>query len=56
MATYEYRCEDCKATFRVSQAISEHDKRHHAPTCPKCHGRRTEQVFSTFFAKTASKS
>jgi putative FmdB family regulatory protein len=56
MATYEYRCDDCRKTFTVSQPISEHESKPKKPTCPKCRSRKTRQLFSTFFAKTSSKS
>ena len=57
MATYEYQCEDCKKTFAVRERISQHgEKGHRRPVCPKCHGRHTHQLFSTFYAKTSSKA
>ena len=56
MAIYEYRCDDCRKTFTVSQAISEHEAKPKTPACPKCGSRKTRQLFSTFFAKTSSKS
>jgi putative FmdB family regulatory protein len=55
MAIYEYRCNDCRKRFTVTRLISEHERRRN-PTCPKCRGRNTRQVFTAFFAKTASKS
>ena len=56
MAFYEYRCEDCKATFTVSELISEHGKHEKEPECPKCGSDRTRQLLSGFFAKTSSKT
>jgi putative FmdB family regulatory protein len=56
MAIYEYRCNDCRKRFTVTQLISEHDEKRKKPPCPKCRGRNTRQVFTAFFAKTASKS
>jgi putative FmdB family regulatory protein len=56
MAIYEYRCNDCRAKFTVSQLISEHEERRKKRACPKCNGRNTRQIFSTFLAKTSSKS
>lgn len=55
MANYDYHCKDCKATFTIHEPISRHTggKR---PKCPQCGGHRTEQLFSSFFAKTSSKS
>ncbi|HUP01120.1 MAG TPA: zinc ribbon domain-containing protein [Gemmatimonadota bacterium] len=56
MAIYEYLCSDCKKTFTLTQSISEHDEARKRAPCPKCKGRNTQQLFSSFFAKTASKS
>ncbi len=56
MAIYEYRCDDSRKTFTVSQRISEHGTKARTPACPKCGSRKTRQLLSTFFAKTSSKS
>lgn len=56
MAFYEYRCEDCKATFTVREIISEHEAHDHEPECPECHSARTQQILTGFFAKTESKT
>ena len=56
MAFYEYRCEDCKTTFTVSELISEHEGHEHEPECPGCGSIRTHQLLSGFFAKTDSKT
>ena len=56
MAIYEYRCEDCKTTFTVSEFISEHEKHEKGPECPKCGSVQTHQLLSGFFAKTDSKT
>jgi putative FmdB family regulatory protein len=57
MAIYEYRCDDCRTKFTVTESISEHgEKKRRHSACPKCGGRNTRQSFSTFFAKTSSKS
>ncbi len=56
MAIYEYRCDDCRGTFTVSQPISEHEAKRTRPACPKCRSRKTRQLFSAFFAKTSSKA
>ncbi len=55
MANYDYHCKDCKATFPIHEPISTHTGRKR-PKCPQCGGHRTEQLFSSFFAKTSSKS
>lgn len=61
MAIYEYRCDDCKKTFSIREPISEHGKgnggkKRSGTECPKCHGRHTHQLFSSFYAKTSSKA
>ena len=56
MAIYEYRCDDCRKKFTVSQPISDHEAKRKKPACPTCGSRKTRQVFSAFFAKTSSKS
>jgi putative FmdB family regulatory protein len=56
MAFYEYKCEACKTVFTVSHSISEHDKLKKAPKCPECGSQRTQQLLSSFFAKTSSKT
>lgn len=56
MAVYEYRCRECDHTFVVSETISRHEEKKSNPKCPKCGSRKTRQLFSSFFAKTASKS
>lgn len=56
MALYEYQCDECRATFTVSQLISEHDRAKRGPKCPECGSRKTHQLVSGFFAKTDSKT
>lgn len=55
MASYEYQCKECKATFTIAEPISKHTGKKR-PKCPQCGGHRTSQLFSRFFAKTSSKS
>lgn len=55
MAVYEYHCEDCKAVFTVSERISQHSEKKR-PTCEECGSENTRRLFSSFFAKTSSKS
>lgn len=55
MAVYEYSCEDCKAVFTVSERISEHSEKK-TPECVECGSERTHRIFSSFYAKTSSKS
>jgi putative FmdB family regulatory protein len=54
MPTYDYKCAKCGKRFSVVQRISEHTSR--APACPKCKSRRTRQLPSVFYARTAQKS
>ncbi|MFQ5889028.1 MAG: FmdB family zinc ribbon protein [Gemmatimonadota bacterium] len=56
MALYEYLCEDCSKTFTVQESIAKHEKGRRKRACPECGGRKTHQLFSSFFAKTSSKS
>ena len=54
MPRYEYRCEKCGKRFALVQSIAWHDRKR--PSCPKCKSARVTQVFSPFYAKTATKS
>ena len=56
MATYEYRCKECEHTFEVAETISRHGEKKRPPKCPECKSGRTRQVYSSFFAKTSSKT
>lgn len=54
MPTYEYRCKECGHQFLEALRVAEHDKK--KPQCPKCKSKKVEQIFSSFFAKTSSKT
>ena len=54
MATYEYRCRSCHATFSVRERMSEYDAAH--AVCPQCKSRDVERVLSEFYARTPRKS
>ncbi len=56
MPIYEYLCEECEKTFAVTEHMTEHDETKEPPPCPECNSRKTHQIFSTFFAKTSTKS
>jgi putative FmdB family regulatory protein len=56
MPIYEYLCEECEKIFTVTQHMTEHDETGEPPPCPKCDSDKTHQIFSTFFAKTSTKS
>lgn len=54
MPIYEYRCADCGMIFDRAENMSEHETVR--PRCPECESDKVEQLFSSFFAKTAKKS
>jgi len=53
MPTYQYRCNDCKHSFKVIEPISAHVK---AAPCPRCRSRKTQQQLSASYVKTTKKS
>ncbi len=54
MPLYEYRCKECGTTFSLRLHIEEHEKKR--PKCPDCDSRKTEKLYSAFYAKTGKKS
>ncbi len=56
MAMYEYRCKECEKLFTVSETISRHESHKSKPKCPHCGARKSERMWSGFYAKTTSKS
>ena len=54
MPTYEYLCPKCKKKFAVMLSIKDHDAR--KAKCPKCGGKKLEQLITSFQAKTSRKS
>ena len=54
MPSYEYRCPSCKKKFTVILSMREHEAR--KAKCPKCGGKKLEQLISQFMAKTSRKS
>lgn len=54
MPVYEYACRDCKKTFQVVEAISEHGKK--KVRCPKCDSKSVERIWSSVFVETSRKS
>ena len=54
MPTYEYRCPKCSKKFSVVLSIKEHDTK--KAKCPKCEGKKLDQIFTTFQVKTSKKS
>jgi putative FmdB family regulatory protein len=45
MPVYEFKCKKCGEVFSITAHLEEKDK---LAVCPKCGGKRVEQVFSTF--------
>jgi len=54
MPTYEYRCPKCSKQFSVILSIKEHDAK--KAKCPKCGGKKLDQVLTAFQVKTSRKS
>lgn len=54
MPTYEYRCLKCNKNFSVILSMKEHDGK--KAKCPKCGGKKLEQLITPFQAKTSRKS
>jgi len=54
MPSYEYRCPKCNKKFSVLLSIKEHDAK--KAKCPKCGGRKLEQLLTHFMTKTSRKS
>ncbi|MFQ5850773.1 MAG: zinc ribbon domain-containing protein [Candidatus Binatia bacterium] len=54
MPTYEYRCAKCGRRFSLVLSIKEHDS--NRAKCPKCGSRKLNQLISSFYAQTSSKS
>lgn len=54
MPTYEFVCEKCNKTFTLTMRISEYEKK--KIHCPKCKGKKTKQLISSFQTVTSKKS
>ena len=54
MPTYEYRCPTCKKKFNLILSIGEHDAK--KAKCPKCGGKKLDQILTAFQVKTSKKS
>ena len=54
MSQYIFHCRDCKKKFTQSLHMS--DRETAKVKCPKCGGKRVEQLLSAFAAVTAKKS
>jgi putative FmdB family regulatory protein len=54
MPSYDYRCPKCKKKFTAILSIREHDAG--KAKCPKCGGKKLEQLITAFQVKTSRKS
>lgn len=54
MPTYDYRCLKCNKEFSVILSMKEHGSG--KTKCPKCGGKKLEQLISHFMTKTSRKS
>jgi putative FmdB family regulatory protein len=54
MPTYEYQCPKCNKKFSLVLSIKDHDAG--KAKCPKCGGKKLEQLISAFQVKTSRKS
>jgi putative FmdB family regulatory protein len=54
MPTYEFVCEKCNKTFTLTMRVSEYEKK--KIQCPKCKGKKTKQLISSFQTVTSKKS
>lgn len=54
MPSYDYRCPKCNKKFTAILSMSEHDAR--KAKCPKCGGKKLEQLITGFQVKTSKKS
>jgi putative FmdB family regulatory protein len=54
MPSYDYRCPNCKKKFTAILSIGEHDAGR--VKCPKCGGKKLEQLITGFQVKTSRKS
>ena len=54
MASYDYRCLNCKKQFAAVLSIAQHEAG--KVKCPKCGGRKLTQLITAFLVKTSKKS
>ena len=54
MPTYDFRCKKCKKEFSTLLSLREYEKG--KISCPKCKGKRVEQLVTHFMTKTSRKS
>ncbi|HXG13309.1 MAG TPA: zinc ribbon domain-containing protein [Gemmataceae bacterium] len=61
MPYYEYECKGCGHHFETMQTFEEHQRHedhdsHQPLRCPKCGGKKLEQVIAPVFVITSKKS
>ena len=54
MPNYDYRCLKCNKDFTSVLSVTSHDAR--KAKCPKCGGKKLEQLIASFMVKTSRKS
>jgi putative FmdB family regulatory protein len=54
MPSYDYRCTACNKKFTAILSIKDHDAG--KVKCPKCGGKKAEQLIAAFQVKTSRKS
>jgi putative FmdB family regulatory protein len=54
MPSYDYRCPKCNKKFTAILSMKEHDAGR--AKCPKCGGKKLEQLITAFQVKTSRKS
>ena len=54
MPSYDYRCSKCNKGFTAILSVKDHDTK--KAKCPKCGGKKLEQILSSFMVKTSRKS
>ena len=55
MPAYEYECKDCQKDFTIYLSIKEFDEKPQIK-CPHCESDNVHKIFTSFYAKTSSKS
>jgi len=51
---YSFKCLKCDEVFDKSETVAEHSK--HKESCPKCGGKKLQQLYGSVQVQTAKKS
>lgn len=54
MPLYEIRCLDCNHQFTIPLTVREYERKEY--TCPECHGKHLEPMFTSVQVVTSRKS